>query len=203
MLETPEADLEIGNDRVQVITSPNRFISLSELAKKAIRSSEGPISGQWVLGRIPTFPSYSVDVATVEVDMETGKVRVIDLVAGQDVGKAINPILVEGQIQGGMVQGMGLGMMEGYQHDAEGHVLNANLLDYPLPTITDVPKIQVVLFEEPCPNGPYGAKGVGEPPIIPGAAAIANAIHNAVGVRLTDLPMRPDRVLVALRTQGD
>jgi len=125
-----------------------------------------------------------------------------ELVEGQDVGRALNPTQVEGQMQGGATQSIGLGMMEGYRYGEDGRMLNADLLDYPIPTALDVPDIQTVIVEESCSDGPYGAKGVGEPPIIPGAAAVANAVHDAVGVRVTEVPITPERVLAALRQQA-
>jgi CO/xanthine dehydrogenase Mo-binding subunit len=201
ILEVPETDLEIGDECVRVIGA-SESISLAELAIAVLRTPEGPISGQWVLGTLPRYPSYSVDIVTVEVDPETGQVRILDVVAGQDVGRALNPTLVEGQMEGGVVQGLGFGMMEGYRHDGEGHVLNPNFLNYPLPTSADIPGIRTVMVEEPAPDGPYGGKGVGEPPIIPGAAALANAIHDAVGVRVTELPITPERVLAAIRAKN-
>ncbi len=198
-LEVSPEDLTIADERVEVIGSPDHRVGVGELAEKAIDSEEGPISGRGVLNRIPTYPTYSVEVATVEVDTGTGQVRLIDLVAAQDVGRALNPMLVEGQMQGGAVQSISFGLMEGYQYDDEGRVLNPNLLDYAIPTALDVPNIKTVLVEDPCELGPYGAKGVGEPPIIPGAAAVANAIYDAVGARVTEMPMTPERVVAALR----
>ena len=202
-LEAEETDLEIADERVRVIGAPDRSITLAELATAAIRTPEGPVSGQWVLGRVPSYPSFSVDIVTVEVDPETGRVRLLDVVAGQDIGRAVNPVLVEGQMEGGATQGLGFGAMEGYRYNAEGRLLNADLLDYPLPTALDIPTIQTVMVEEPAPDGPYGGKGVGEPPIIPGAAALANAIHDATGARVTELPITPERVLAAIRASAD
>ena len=106
-------------------------------------------------------------------------------------------------MQGGATQAIGFGMMEGYRYDGDGKLLNPNLLDYPIPTALDMPEIRTVIVEDPSPEGPYGAKGVGEPPIIPGAAAIANAIHDAVGVRVTELPTTPERVLSAMHAAGE
>ena len=125
--------------------------------------------------------------------------RLLDLVAGQDVGRALNPLLVEGQMQGGAIQSIGFGLMEGYRYDEKGGMLNPNLLDYAIPTALDVPNIRTVMVEDPCEHGPYGGKGVGEPPIIPGGAAVANAIYDAVGARVRELPMTPERVAAALR----
>jgi CO/xanthine dehydrogenase Mo-binding subunit len=197
-LEAATSDLVIDNERVQVIGSPGHSIGLGELAEAAISSDQGAISGRWILSKIPTYPSFSVNVATVEVDPDTGHVKLLDLVAGQDVGRALNPMLVEGQMQGGATQSIGFGLMEGFRYDDQGRMLNPNLLDYAIPTALDVPDIRTVIVEAGCELGPYGAKGVGEPPIIPGGAAVANAIFDAVGARVTVLPMTPERVVSAL-----
>ena len=197
-LEASPSDLVLTNQQVQVIGSPGHSIALGELAEAAVSSEEGAISGRWILSKIPTYPSFSVNIATVEVDPETGHVYLLDLVAGQDVGKALNPMLVEGQIQGGATQSIGFGLMEGFRYDEKGRMLNPNLLDYAIPTALDVPEIRTVVVEDGCEHGPYGAKGVGEPPIIPGGAAVANAIFDAVGARVTQLPMTPEQVVSAL-----
>lgn len=198
MLEASVSDLQLANGKVSVIGFPGRTVTVSDIASHAMESNDGPVTGQWVVGKIPTYPSYSVNIATVEVDPGTGRVHLLDLVAAQDVGRALNPMLVEGQMQGGATQSIAYGMMEGMVYDDKGRVRNANLLDYAIPTAPDVPNIKTVIVEEGCEHGPYGAKGVGEPPIIPGAAAIANAIYDAVGVRVTELPMTPERVVAAL-----
>ena len=123
---------------------------------------------------------------------------ILRYVSIQDVGKALNPTLVEGQIQGGSAQGIGIGLSEQMVYSAEGRLLNSSLLDYRTMTAIDLPKIEVVLVEVPTPYGPFGAKGVGEPPIVPGPAAIANAVRNATGQAFTDLPITPDKVVAAL-----
>jgi CO/xanthine dehydrogenase Mo-binding subunit len=202
-LEASEDDLVLADEQVQVAGSPKKSISLANLARAAMNSTEGPISGSWIIGRIPAFPSYAVNVAVVEVDEDTGKIKLIDLIAGQDVGKALNPMLVEGQMEGGAVQAVAYGWMEGYTYKDNGQVGNPNLLDYAIPTAMDIPKITSVLVEENSPLGPYGAKGVGEPPIIPGIAAIVNAVQDAIGVRVTDIPMTPERVIAALREKKE
>ncbi len=199
LLEASPADVEIGEGKVSVTGSPDRAVALSEIADYANGSANGPILGTSVVGSIPSYPSYAVNVATVEVDRETGRVVLIDLVAAQDVGRALNPMLVEGQIEGGAVQAVAYGLMEGMVYDSDGRVGNPNLLDYAIPTIGDMPKVRTVLVEQECAHGPYGAKGVGEPPIIPGAAAIINAIYDAVGVRVTQIPITPERLLKALK----
>jgi len=132
------------------------------------------------------------------VDTETGKVTILRYTAAQDVGRAIHPSYVEGQIQGGVAQGIGWALSEEYVYDDEGHLLNASLLDYRMPTALDLPMIEPVIVEVPNPNHPFGVKGVGEVPIVPPAAAIANAIYQAIGVRITTLPMKPAVILKAL-----
>lgn len=146
-------------------------------------------------------PGFAVHIVDVAVDPETGKVDILRYTALQDVGRAVHPGLVEGQIQGGAAQGIGWALHEGYTYDEQGRLLNDNLLDYRLPTFVDLPKIEAVLIEVPNPGHPYGVRGVGEAPIIPPPAAIANAIFHAAGVRLDKLPMSPARVLEALRAQ--
>jgi CO/xanthine dehydrogenase Mo-binding subunit len=143
-------------------------------------------------------PTFAVHIVDVEVDPETGKVEILRYTALQDVGQAIHPGLVEGQIQGGTTMGIGWALHEGYYYDQAGQLLNANLLDYRMPTALDVPAIEAVILEIPNPGHPYSVRGVGEAPIIPPPAAIANAICQAVGVRMNLLPMSPDRVLDAI-----
>jgi CO/xanthine dehydrogenase Mo-binding subunit len=117
------------------------------------------------------------------------------------VGKAVNPTQVEGQIQGGAVQGLGWALMEGYQFSESGALQNATMLDYKTPTATDVPFIDAVIVEVPASDGPYGIRGVGEAPIVPPLPALANAIHRAVGVRLRELPMNPEAVFMAMQNR--
>ena len=143
-------------------------------------------------------PCFGTHIVDVEVDPETGKVTILRYTAVQDVGKAIHPSYVEGQIQGGVVQGIGWALNEEYIYDDEGHLLNASLLDYRMPTALDLPMIETVVVEVTNPDHPFGVRGVGEVPIVPPAAAIANAIYDAIGVRPTELPMSPARLLEAI-----
>ena len=143
-------------------------------------------------------PCFGTHIVDVEVDPETGKVEILRYTAVQDVGKAIHPSYVEGQIQGGVVQGIGWALNEEYIYDDEGHLLNASLLDYRMPTALDLPMIESVLVEVANPDHPFGVRGVGEVPIVPPAGAIANAIYDAIGVRPTELPMSPARLLEAI-----
>jgi CO/xanthine dehydrogenase Mo-binding subunit len=141
-----------------------------------------------------------VEAADVEVDRETGKVKVLSYSVAQDTGLAINPTMVEGQLQGGVVQGIGWALSEDYQWQ-EGLMKNATFLDYRMPTAADVPYINSMLVEMSSEYEPYGIRGVGEPPIVPTLAAVANAIHDAVGVRLKELPMNPETILSAIKEQ--
>ena len=131
-----------------------------------------------------------------------GKTTVLRYTAVQDVGRAIHPSYVEGQIQGGVAQGVGWAINEEYFYDKDGHLLNSSLLDYRMPTALDLPMIETVMVEVPNPNHPYGVRGVGEVPIVPPAAAMANALYQAIGVRLTELPMNPPHVLAAIWSKG-
>jgi len=146
-------------------------------------------------------PSFHTHACEVEVDPETGEVRVLRYVVAQDVGFAITPQYVEGQIEGGVVQGLGFALSEEIVMRG-GHVLNPNLTDYKMPTILDVPPITTILVEHPAPLGPYGAKNVAEPPCIPVAAAVANAVYHAAGVRVTETPITAERVLRAIRARA-
>jgi CO/xanthine dehydrogenase Mo-binding subunit len=137
----------------------------------------------------------------VEVDPETGAVKVLRFVAAQDVGRAIHPALVEGQIQGGVVQGIGWALNEEYIYDDAGRLANPGFLDYRIPVASDLPRIEAVLVEVPNPNHPFGVKGVGEANIVPSLAAVANAVSRAIGRRMTELPMSPPKVLRALDPQ--
>jgi xanthine dehydrogenase molybdenum-binding subunit len=171
--------------------------TFKELADK-LNETGGPLMVSVSMdtkGAVPTFATHIVDV---EVDMETGKLQILRYTATQDVGKAIHPSYVEGQIHGGVAQGLGWAMHEEYVYNDKGQMLNASLLDYRMPTALDLPMIDTVLIEVPNPAHPFGVKGVGEVPIVPPAAALANAIHDAVGVRMNVLPMNPGNVLKAM-----
>jgi CO/xanthine dehydrogenase Mo-binding subunit len=172
-------------------------LSLKELAaKKALTG--GPIGAHAAVNAGGQAPGFSSQFCDVEVDPETGKVTVLRFVAAQDVGKAIHPSYVEGQIQGGVTQGIGWALNEEYIYDEAGRLDNPGFLDYRVPVSSDVPMIDAVLVEVPNPAHPYGAKGVGEVNIVPPMAAVANAIHNAIGRRLCELPMSPPKIRAAL-----
>ncbi|HEY3846220.1 MAG TPA: xanthine dehydrogenase family protein molybdopterin-binding subunit [Acetobacteraceae bacterium] len=172
-------------------------LDLKALALKAARTG-GPIGFEVSLNAQGAGPGFGVHIADVEVDHETGAVKVLRYTAVQDVGRAIHPSYVEGQIQGGAAQGIGWALNEEYIYDAKGKMDNAGFLDYRVPVASDMPMIEAVMVEVPNPRHPFGARGVGEVPIVPPMAAIANAIRSATGLRMPDLPMSPPKVRAAL-----
>ena len=206
----PTASIEFGAGRAR-ITEPGRPAVVIDLAELPAVSATDPGAAPVILGRGSYDPrttpldadgqgdpyetyAFGAQVALVEVDIELGTVRVVHVVAAHDVGRAINPTQVEGQIHGGIAQGLGLALMEAY---VPGRT--ENLHDYLIPTVGEIPEITCLLVEDPEPAGPYGAKGVGEPALVPTAPAILGAIHHATGARITHIPATPDRVLAAIR----
>ena len=172
-------------------------LTLKALAGQSARTG-GPISAEVSLNAQGAGPGFAAHVCDVEIDPETGQVTVLRYTASQDVGRAIHPSYVEGQIQGGVAQGVGWALNEEYIFDAEGRMENAGFLDYRVPVASDLPMIDTVLVEVPNPRHPFGAKGVGEVPIVPPLAAVANAVRAAIGVRLYDLPLSPPKIRAAL-----
>ncbi|MBM3215045.1 xanthine dehydrogenase family protein molybdopterin-binding subunit, partial [Candidatus Poribacteria bacterium] len=175
--------------------------TFKQVAEQMFRTG-GPISAETSVNAGGALPGLGTHVVDVEVDPETGKVQVLRYTAAQDVGRAIHPAYVEGQLQGGATQGIGWALNEEYVYDEKGHLLNASFLDYRIPTALDVPMIDTILVEVPNPNHPFGLRGVGETPIVPPVGAIANAIYDAVGIRLREAPMSPPRVLAELLKAG-
>jgi carbon-monoxide dehydrogenase large subunit len=145
---------------------------------------------------------FAAQGAEVEVDEETGEVKILKLTAAHDVGKAINPDGCIGQIEGALAQGLGTALFEEMPLE-NGTVLNPNLLEYKIPCPEDMPLLVPMVVEEAHPEGPYGAKGVGEPGLAPTAAAIANAVYDAIGIQINTIPFTPERVLEALKNSQD
>ena len=172
-------------------------LSLNDLAAKSGRTG-GPISANASLNSRGVGAGFSTQLCDVEVDPETGVTRVVRYLTAQDAGRAISPDYVEGQMQGGVVQGIGWALHEEYIHDTEGVMENPSFLDYRMPVASDLPMIDCAIVEVPNPAHPYGVRGVGEVGIVPPMAAVGNAIHDAVDVRMTELPMSPIKVLEAL-----
>ncbi|MCW5748067.1 MAG: xanthine dehydrogenase family protein molybdopterin-binding subunit, partial [Alphaproteobacteria bacterium] len=172
-------------------------LSLAQLAATAGRTG-GPINGHAQLNAQGAGPGFGVHIADLSVDPDTGIVTIDRYTAVQDVGTAIHPSYVEGQLQGGAVQGIGWALNEEYIYNAKGRLDNAGFLDYRVPVASDLPMIETILVEVPNPHHPYGVRGVGEVPIVPPLATIGNAIARATGVRMTELPMSPPRLSAAL-----
>lgn len=172
-------------------------LSLGDIAKMAGKTG-GPLTGHAALNATGVGPTFGTHVVDVEVDPETGHVTILRYTAVQDAGRAIHPSYVEGQIQGGAVQGIGWALNEEYIYNDKGCLQNTGFLDYRVPVCSDVPMIDAVIVEEPNPNHPYGVRGVGETPIVPPMAAISNAVSAATGHRFTELPMSPPRIVAAL-----
>jgi CO/xanthine dehydrogenase Mo-binding subunit len=202
-LEANPEDLDIADGRVHVRGVPSASVELKEIAEMSMSfaGKYEPVYGSGATAITESAPGFAVHLAGVSVDEETGEVHVNHYVAAQDVGFAINPALVEGQIMGGVVQGIGWALYEAIDYDESGQIVSGSLMDYVLPRSNDVPQIETILVEIASEHGPFGAKGVGEPPAIPGPAAVRNAIKRATGARLSDLPMRPERVLEALEAR--
>ena len=210
---TPEG-IELKNGLIGVIGDPSRCVPLGDMVFQARLNGERFISAESSTARTtslnmetgqgaPYWPyAFGCHVAEVEVDTETGIVRVLQVVAAQDLGKAINPLQVEGQIAGGVVQGIGYALLEGVELK-EGKIQNPAYSSYLIPTALDVPKIQSIIVEAAEDSGPYGAKGLGEPAMLPVVAAVINAIDNAVGVRITSLPATPEKILAALAKEKE
>ncbi len=207
-------DLDLKDGKVFVKARPEQAIPLIGISMESHYSDrEGPIMGKGtffitdppheegtVKGALETAmvaPNWTTQVAEVEVDEKTGQVKVLKITASEDVGFAINPPAVRGQMLGGIIMGVGWTLMEGYELK-DGKVLNRALLDNKLPVAMDIPEVETLLVEENSELGPYGAKSVGNVPILPTAPAIANAIYDAVGVRIKDLPITPYKILAAL-----
>ena len=200
-LEAAAEDLEIVGGNVQVKGVPDKSISLNDIAGKTMRfgGQYAPVAGYGRYAQTKNSPGFCAQIAVLDVDEETGVVRVEKLVAVQDVGKAINPMIVEGQIHGGTMQGLGFALYERIAHDGDGQNVTGSWLDYNFPHFNQVAEsIETVLVEVASDFGPFGAKGIGEPPIIATAAAVANAIFDQTGARVTDLPMTPPRILAAM-----
>ena len=212
LLGVPPDDLELGGGRVSVRADPSRAVSLAEVARTALGAG-GPLSAtgtysvplpKWdpdsaegLLFPVFPVPTYHVHQAEVEVDPDDGSVRVTRYVVAQEVGRMINPDGVYGQIQGGVAQGMGYALWEGLESH-RGRYTRRTLESYGLPLAVDIPDVEIIVLEHPCEAGPFGAKGVAEPPIVPVAAAIANAVSDATGADVTSLPIDPEELLAAI-----
>lgn len=195
--ETTVDNVVIGEGVFTCKSEPQKSLSFKEIAVRQNHTG-GPITASSSMNPMAAGPQLAANIVDVEVDPETGKVDILRFTAFQDVGKAVHPDYVEGQMQGGAVQGIGWALNEEYFYDAEGHLKNSSLLDYRMPTTLDLPMIDTVIRETPNPGHPYGVRGAGEVPIVPPPAAIADAVRHAAGVRMYQLPMSPGNVMEAI-----
>ena len=199
--DTSEDDVEYADGVIQHRSDPELRITFKDLARQ-LANTGGAITGSANVEPAGEGNGYAVHLVDVEVDPETGKTDILRFTAVQDAGKAVHPSYVEGQMQGGAVQGIGWALNEEYFFDDKGQMMNSSFLDYRMPTSLDLPMIDTVIVEVANPGHPYGVRGVGEAAIVPPMAAIANAINGAAGVRLNSLPMTPGNVLDALSGDG-
>jgi CO/xanthine dehydrogenase Mo-binding subunit len=212
MLEANPEDIQCSNGKFFVKGSPDMSLPFKDVANQATLVRHGaPVVGvgfykpptvlpdpETKYGNIsPAYP-FACQIAEVEVDPDTGHVTVLNITAAHDVGRAINPMATEGQIQGGVVQGLGWALMENMATE-KGKITNPDFLDYLIPTALDVPNISPILVEPIDPNGPYGAKGIGEPALNPVMSAITNAIYNATGIRIKELPVSAEKIFAELK----
>lgn len=217
LIEAAPDDLAIEDGTVLVRGAPQKRVSLAEVAVAALErggpvtasrssvSAPVPVDPRSMTGAFFTHlnaPTFHVHLAEVEVDPATGHVEIVRYVVAQDVGRAINPSAIEGQVHGGVAQGIGYALYEQI-HLSGGHVLEHDLEGYRLPGAADIPRIETLLLEHPHPDGPFGAKGVGEPPVVPVAAAIANAVSDAIGRPINRLPITPFDVLAAIHADDE
>jgi xanthine dehydrogenase molybdenum-binding subunit len=214
MLKANIDDLEISEKKVFVKGSPDKAISYSEIGASSFYKKKKPlIANGYYNGPEDVSPNFNpttyegypapalvfgTHLAEVEVDPATGKVEVLNFIAAHDLGRAINPLLVEGQIEGGAIQGIGWALMEDLQFE-NGEIVNPNFHDYKMLTIKDIPKILPLMIETIDPNGPFGAKGIGECAMVPTAPAIINAIYDAVGVRIRELPATSEKIFQGIQ----
>ena len=195
--DTSADEIELEDGEFRHTSDPELSIGFAELAGRAAETG-GPIVGSANMDPSGAGSTFATHVVDIEVDPETGKIEILRYTAAQDTGTSIHPSYVEGQIQGGVVQGIGWALNEEYYMSDEGQMMNSSLLDYRMPTSLDLPMIDTVVVEVPNPNHPYGVRGVGEVPIVPPLAALSNAIYDATGVRMRELPMNPAAVAKAI-----
>jgi CO/xanthine dehydrogenase Mo-binding subunit len=199
-LEAAPDELEMADGEIRVAGVPEKSVTMARLGRLSTNFAApyAAIVGRGAMATRQWAPGFTAQAAEVEVDPETGEVTLLGFAIAQDAGFAINPLSVEGQMQGGASQGLGIALSEEMMYDGQGRLLNADLLDYRLPTTRDLPPIEAIIVEVPSEEGPYGARIVGEPSIVAGAAAVGNAVAEATGARVQEAPITPERVLRAL-----
>ena len=193
----PESGIDFKDGAFKSSSDPELKLTFKDLAKH-LESTGGLITGRGNVNPKGLPGAFSVHIVDVEVDTETGKVDVLRYTAIQDAGKAVHPSYVEGQIQGGVAQGIGWALNEAYFYNKQGIMTNTSFLDYRMPTSLDLPMIDTAIVEVANPDHPYGVRGSGEVPIVPPLAAMGDAIYHAIGIRFYKLPMSPTAILDAL-----
>jgi CO/xanthine dehydrogenase Mo-binding subunit len=199
-LEAEPDDLEMADGEIRVKDSDDKSLTFARLGKWTTNFGAyyPAVVGRGAITARKSAPGFTAQAAEVEVDPDTGEITVLGFAVAQDAGFAINPMSVEGQMQGGVSQGVGIALSEEMIFDKEGRLLNPNLLDYRLMTTRDLPPIETIIVEVPSEEGPFGARIVGEPSIVAGLAAVGNAVAEATGTRVYDAPFTPERVLRAM-----
>jgi CO/xanthine dehydrogenase Mo-binding subunit len=216
MLGVKPSQLEARDRKIHVKGFPQHAVAIGEVAKRAQYVTGTPAIGSatWNPPTVAMHPEtgqgkpfatyvYATQIAEVDVDDETGEVDLIRITAAHDCGTAINPMLIEGQVEGGISMGVGMALQEEMLFTKDGRHVNPNLTNYIMPTSLDMPEIDVDIVAGFDPTGPFGAKGVGEPTAVPTAAAIMNAIHDAVGIRITSLPATAEKILMAIKKKRE
>jgi xanthine dehydrogenase molybdenum-binding subunit len=212
-LEANVEDLEMKDKKIFVKGSPEKSIDIKTITSLGVYNFVDPATGKTIgiPGQIQGYashfaphhsPPFAACFMEVEVDIETGEVKVLEAVQAYDVGQAIHPPSCEGQNEGAMQQGIGMALMEEIYYDKNGLCLNSSFTDYKTPGPSDMPKCKVILVEEPDPLGPYGAKSCGEGGLANPPGAVLNAIRNAIGIQITDVPATPEKILKAIKEQG-
>jgi CO/xanthine dehydrogenase Mo-binding subunit len=199
--ERPADEIELVDGVFRHVSDTELSMTFAEVAGEASNTG-GPIVGSANINPPGAGSAVATHIVDVEVDPDTGKVEILRYTAIQDVGTAIHPSYVEGQIQGGAVQGIGWALNEEYYMADDGRMMNSSLLDYRMPTSLDVPMIEAVIVEVPNPMHPYGVRGVGEVCVVPPLAAVANAVYDAIGVRMKTLPLKPSVVRAAIASKN-
>jgi CO/xanthine dehydrogenase Mo-binding subunit len=202
--EAAPEELEVADGVIRLNGSDEKTLTFQRLGRLSTNFA-APFPAVVGRGAITTrkmAPGFTAQAAEVEVDPDTGEITLLGFAISQDAGFAINPLSVAGQMQGGASQGLGIALSEEMLYDDQGRLINGNLLDYRMPTTRDLPPIEAIIVEVPSEEGPYGARIVGEPSIVAGAAAVANAVSDAIGVHLTEVPITPERVLRAMGKLG-
>ena len=201
-LEVDEDDVAFEEGEFVCKSDNDKRMTFKEVANEQPKTG-GPLVASGTITAGGPTNGFATHIVDVEVDPDTGKVTILRYTAAQDVGTAVHPSYVEGQIQGGVAQGVGWALNEGYFYNEDGTIANTSFLDYRMPTPFDLPMIETILVEVPNPISPHGIRGVGEVPIVPPLAAVANAVYHALGVRLYSLPMTPDRIHEGIQSRHE